>query len=83
MAAASANRRGGSANRRGERGEVPIRSDRFFSAQGQWYFSTREGRAVGPFDEKNEALQGLRDFIEFMRLAKPPILSRFYHSLTR
>ena len=34
-----------------------------------WYFSTREGRAMGPFDYREEAEQGLADFIEFIQLA--------------
>lgn len=34
-----------------------------------WYFSTREGRPMGPFDSREEAEQGLADFIEFIQLA--------------
>ena len=34
-----------------------------------WYFSTREGRPMGPFDTLQEAEQGLADFIEFIELA--------------
>ena len=69
------------ANRQGESGSVPLRSDRFFAAQGQWYFATREGAPIGPFGDKGEALQGLNDFIEFMNLAEPKTLSRLYASL--
>ncbi len=58
-----------------------MRSDRFFAAQGTWYFSTREGTPIGPFDDKNEARRGLDDFIEFMVLAEPKTLSRLYASL--
>ncbi len=69
-------------NRDGEEGDVPLRTDRFFAAQGEWYFSTREGAPIGPFDDKIEATKGLEDFIEFMLLAEPKTLSRLYASLT-
>lgn len=57
---------------------APVRTDRFFSAQGAWYFSTREGNAIGPFEGKEDARQGLDDFIEFIQLAKPKTLSRLH-----
>lgn len=68
-------------NRQGENGPVPLRSDRFFAAQGEWFFATREGAPIGPFDDKEEALKGLDDFKEFLALAEPKTLSRFYKSL--
>lgn len=68
-------------NRQGEKGPVPLRSDRFFSAQGEWFFATREGAPIGPFEDKEEARKGLDDFIEFLGLADPKILSRFYATL--
>ncbi len=68
-------------NRNGELGSVPVRSDRFFAAQGEWFFSTREGTPMGPFDNKREAHQGLDDFIEFMYLAEPRTLSKLYAAL--
>lgn len=71
-----------SSNRLGESGPVPLRTDRFFSAQGEWFFSTREGAPIGPFEDKDEAVQGLDDFIEFLQLAEPTILSKFYDTLT-
>ena len=60
---------------------IPIRSDRFFAAQGAWYFSTREGSSIGPFHDKTEARRGLDDFIEFMTLAEPKILSKLHNAL--
>ncbi len=68
-------------NRYGEMGNVPVRSDRFFAAQGEWFFSTREGTSIGPFDNKGEASKGLDDFIEFMDLAQPKTLSKLYAAL--
>ena len=69
-------------NRVGERGDFPIRTDRFFSAQGEWFFSTREGAPIGPFADKGEARRGLEDFIEFMSLAEPKTLSKLHAALT-
>lgn len=70
-------------NRAGERGNVPQRRERFFATSGEWYFKTREGAPMGPFDNRREAEQGLYDFIEFMTLAEPRTLSRLYASLAR
>ena len=70
-------------NRAGEAGGLPVRSDRFFSSQGEWFFSTREGVPIGPFDDKEEARSGLGDFIEFMTLAEPKTLSKLYAALTK
>lgn len=69
-------------NRDGELGNVPLRSDRFFAAQGEWFFSTREGTSIGPFGDKREAAKGLEDFIEFMSLAQPKTLSKLYAALS-
>ncbi|MDB6063308.1 MAG: hypothetical protein JWM78_3411 [Verrucomicrobiaceae bacterium] len=69
-------------NRAGENGGVPKRDNRFFVVSGDWYFKTREGAPMGPFDNRNEAEQGLYDFIEFMILAEPKTLSRLYAALT-
>ncbi|MCR8923031.1 DUF6316 family protein [Dasania sp. GY-MA-18] len=60
---------------------IPVRTDRFFAAQGAWYFSTREGSSIGPFEDKNEAKRGLEDFIEFMTLAEPKTLDQLHNAL--
>ncbi len=69
-------------NRAGEAGPVPARHSRFFSAGGAWYFNTREGAPIGPFNRRREAEKGLEDFIEFMILADPKTLSRLYACLS-
>jgi hypothetical protein len=69
-------------NRAGELGKVPSRHNRFFVVSGDWYFKTREGAPMGPFDDRGEAEQGLYDFLEFMTLAEPKTLSRLYAALT-
>ena len=68
-------------NREGELGNIPVRSDRFFSADSAWYFSTREGAAIGPYESKRLASRGLNDFLEFLGLAKPKVLAAFFKSL--
>ena len=49
-------------HRKGETGKVPFRSGRFFTADGQWYFATREGTNVGPFESLNEARAALVEY---------------------
>ncbi|MCP5322232.1 MAG: hypothetical protein H7A12_15720 [Pseudomonadales bacterium] len=68
-------------NRNGESGTVPIRTDRFFAVNSAWYFATREGASIGPFETKHEAVGGLQDFLDFIQLAEPQVLSTFYASL--
>lgn len=70
-------------NRAGERGDLPTRQERFFITGDSWYFSTREGCPIGPYPSKDQAGQGLSDFLEFMSLAKPKMLTRFYSSLAK
>lgn len=64
--------------REGEEGYgVPLRTDRFFSVNTSWYFTTREGPAVGPFFDKGDAQKGLMDFIDFVKLADEKVLNTF------
>ena len=63
-------------NRSGENGVVPIRSDRLFTQHNYWYFRTREGMDIGPFDSINEAVEGVSGFMEFLNTAEPGIVSR-------
>ena len=74
-------RQGLSLNRVGEGGNVPLRTDRYFSVEYDWYFSTREGAAVGPFDNKAMAVAALNDFVEFLSLASPKVLTVLFRSL--
>jgi hypothetical protein len=69
------------ANRAGEDGTVPKRRGRFFQQSRLWFFHTREGANIGPFDNRFDAEQGLNDFLEFITLADPKTLSSFYASL--
>jgi hypothetical protein len=58
-------------SRNGENGErqPPIRSERFFKLHNFWFFATREGTAVGPFDAQEGAANAVEDYIEFMQKA--------------
>lgn len=55
-------------SRNGEKDErqPPIRSERFFKLHNFWFFATREGAAVGPFDAHEGAENAVGDYIEFM-----------------
>ncbi|MBQ0713407.1 MAG: hypothetical protein KBT53_10640 [Porticoccus sp.] len=55
----------------------PIRSDRYFKLHNFWFFATREGAAVGPFDSKEGAVNAVVDFIEFAKKADPETLEFF------
>lgn len=68
-------------NRIGELGAVPIRTDRFFAVNAAWYFSTREGTSIGPFETKSDAKQGLNDFVNFIKVAEPRVLTSFLSTL--
>ena len=51
------------------------RTGRVFAVSGDWYFATREGESVGPFEQKNSAEQGLKDFVDCIAVAEPDIRS--------
>jgi len=54
-------------HRQAEQGVLPQRRQRFFRDKGFWYFKTREGVAVGPFDRINLAVTGSREYIHCMQ----------------
>ncbi|WP_370980169.1 DUF6316 family protein [Agaribacterium sp. ZY112] len=49
------------------------RSSRFFQEGAYWYYNTREGVAIGPFDSLSEAETGASDFIDFIMHAEPKV----------
>lgn len=62
-------------NRIGEAGSCPSRrSQRFFQKAEYWYYSTREGVDIGPFDSLSEAEIGVSDFIDFVIHAEPKVI---------
>jgi hypothetical protein len=60
-------------NRTGEKCDIPNRSNRLFQDDGYWYYNTREGVAIGPFDSQSEAETGVSDFIDFITHASPSV----------
>lgn len=66
-------------NRTGEQGKVPERSDRFFSKDEYWYYTTREGVEIGPFDSLEDASNGANEFIDFICRAEPNFSATLEH----
>lgn len=65
--------------REGEGEGTYFRSDRFYCINCEWFFTTREGREMGPFDDHKEAdaelilyvrQQHESEFIEYRPLAE-------------
>jgi hypothetical protein len=56
--------------------QTPIRSSRYFEQQGYWYFRTREGMDIGPFDTYHSAQEGVRGFVGFLMEAKDDVVTR-------
>ncbi len=53
--------------RTGDSGPTPDRSARIFEKDSYFYYKTREGIDIGPFDSVKDAERGVRDFIDFMQ----------------
>ena len=51
-------------SRQGEESVLHTRTQRFFRKGTNWYFSTREGNAMGPYADKSEAQLALAYFVE-------------------
>lgn len=60
--------------RKGETDTPPDRSDRLFQKNGFWYFHTREGVKIGPFNSKELAIRGAHDYGDFAEDADPGLL---------
>lgn len=68
--------------RNGETTQRSVRSDRFFEQESYWYFRTREGLDIGPFDTESEAKAGLNGFIGFLQQAKSDVVTRITKYVT-
>lgn len=62
-------------NRAGEKGRVPDRNGRFLQKGEYWYYTTREGVDIGPFDSRADAEVGVGEFIDFICASEPKILA--------
>ncbi|MCP8899620.1 DUF6316 family protein [Gilvimarinus xylanilyticus] len=58
-------------HREGEQGSIPERSGRFLEKSGYWYYQTREGVDIGPFDTRHDAEIGVGEFIDFICASAP------------
>lgn len=63
-------------------GQPPKRNERLFKQGDYWYFRTREGMDIGPFDVKADAEQGVASFIEFLGKAEPEVIHRIHEYVT-
>ncbi len=61
-------------NRQGEEGSVPNRNDRVLEKSGYWYYTTREGVDIGPFDTATDAEVGVSEFVNFICTSQPRVL---------
>ncbi|MDO3388555.1 DUF6316 family protein [Gilvimarinus sp. SDUM040013] len=57
--------------RDGEQGTVPDRKGRFLEKSGYWYYMTREGVDIGPFDSRADAEIGVGEFIDYVCSSAP------------
>ncbi len=57
--------------RTGEQQNPPSRRERFFQQDSYWYYTTREGVDIGPFDHKEDAVEGCADFLDFISTRDP------------
>ena len=62
-------------NRTGEQGNVPTRNDRVFKKSSYWYYTTREGVDIGPFDNQADAELGATEFIDYVSIAQPKVIA--------
>ncbi len=53
---------------------APLRSNRYFKLSDYWYFITREGATLGPYDSKDQAKDAVADYIQFVNQATPAML---------
>jgi len=51
-------------HRENEKSGTYFRSHRFFKVDAQYYFSTREGIEIGPFESEEAAAEGLGRFVD-------------------
>ena len=63
-------------NEQNEDFSIPARGDRLYRQDGYWYFKTREGFSIGPFDSVQQAKSGVTDFMDFMHSAEPSVIKR-------
>ena len=58
--------------RKGEECKTWFRSERFYSMDGAWFFSTREGAEVGPYATKEDAHKDERRLVKLLAATPDP-----------
>ena len=53
--------------REGDDNKTFFNSDRFFNEGGKWFFTTREGQLMGPFDSRKDAEQALMLYLRNLK----------------
>lgn len=51
------------------------RDDRYFFLDNHWYFTTREGLVMGPFDSRAQAVGEAGKYVHFVHSARTRILN--------
>lgn len=51
----------------GEKLPLYHRKQRYFKRQGLWYYRTREGKLIGPYDRLTDAIFGCGNYIKYLR----------------
>lgn len=59
--------------RKGEPEKVWFRADRCFSVGNEWYVATREGKDMGPFKTRKEALNSVPRYIINKKVGKKSV----------
>jgi len=57
--------------RSGEDDQLWFRTDRIFRADGAWYFATREGIDVGPYEHRDDARRDAKSLIRLLAQNPP------------
>jgi hypothetical protein len=70
-------------NRKGESDTPQDRSERLFIQHDYWYFRTREGMDIGPYDTQLDATNGINSFIEFLNTAEKKVVKRISEYSTK
>ncbi len=70
-------------NRKGENEASSDRSERIFIQHNYWYFRTREGMDIGPYDSQTDAISGISSFIEFLSTAEKKVVERISEYTTK
>jgi len=70
-------------NRKGESEASSERSERIFIQRNYWYFRTREGMDIGPYDSQTDAISGISSFIEFLSTAERKVVERISDYATK